>query len=44
MVLIPLATKESKKLKELVVNGYVYPLDEALGLNRLPAKLSESYE
>jgi hypothetical protein len=40
MTLIPSKPDDKKKLIKLGVNGYVYPLDEALGLSRLPFKMT----
>jgi hypothetical protein len=40
MALIPSKPEYKVKLKEMGVSGYVYPLDEALGLTSLPFKLT----
>jgi hypothetical protein len=40
MALLPSKPSDGKRLKELGHNGYVFPLDEALGLARLPFKMT----
>jgi ribosomal protein L22 len=40
MALIPSRPIDKAKLRELGIRGYVYPLDEALGLDRLPFKMT----
>jgi hypothetical protein len=40
MVLIPSSSSDAERLKGLGIEGYVHPLDEALGLSRLPFKIT----
>jgi hypothetical protein len=40
MALSPSTAEDATKLKKLGIDGYVYPLDEALGLDNLPYKMT----
>jgi hypothetical protein len=40
MSLIPLSLQDKQALKQLGINGYIYPLDEALGLSKLPFNMT----
>jgi hypothetical protein len=40
MALVPSRLEDKQLLKQLGINSYVYPLDEALGLNRLPFNMT----
>jgi hypothetical protein len=40
MSLIPSSETDKARLKEIGIKGYVYPLDEALGLSHLPFKIT----
>ncbi|MDR3135112.1 MAG: hypothetical protein LBU69_03345 [Deltaproteobacteria bacterium] len=40
MALIPSKPEDKVKLKELGIGGYVYPLDDELGLTNLPFKMT----
>jgi hypothetical protein len=39
MALVPSKPKDKQKLKEMGIEGYVYPVDDAFGLTHLPFKL-----
>jgi hypothetical protein len=40
MALIPSTFNDAEKLKQLGIKGHIFPLDEALGMDRLPFKMT----
>ncbi|MDR1085671.1 MAG: hypothetical protein LBP22_12655 [Deltaproteobacteria bacterium] len=40
MALIPSSERDKDKLKEIGITGFVYPIDEVFGFNRLPYKIT----